>query len=78
MFADAIHFVDLFNYFMQKKPARVFAANKDFMGRGMEDASLLSLEYENASAMTWGTIETNYERPQFGLQRFLRRALDLM
>jgi UDP-2-acetamido-3-amino-2,3-dideoxy-glucuronate N-acetyltransferase len=63
MFADAIHFVDLFNYFMDKKPARVFAANKDFMRRGMEDASLLSLEYENGGAPTWGTIETNYFLP---------------
>jgi hypothetical protein len=26
MFADAIHFVDLFNYFMGKTPMRVFAA----------------------------------------------------
>jgi UDP-2-acetamido-3-amino-2,3-dideoxy-glucuronate N-acetyltransferase len=64
MFADAIHFVDLFNYFTGKKPARVFAANKDFMGRGMEDASLLSLEYENeAGGLIWGTIETNYFLP---------------
>jgi UDP-2-acetamido-3-amino-2,3-dideoxy-glucuronate N-acetyltransferase len=63
MFADAIHFVDLFNYFLEKKPARVFAANKDFMGRGMEDASLLSLEYENDGGVTWGTIETNYFLP---------------
>lgn len=63
MFADAIHFVDLFNYFMGKTPGRVFAANKDFMGRGMEDASLLSLEYENSNRTTWGTIETNYFLP---------------
>lgn len=63
MLADAIHFVDLFNYFMGKQPARVFAANKDFMRRGMEDASLLSLEYENGNHTTWGTIETNYFLP---------------
>ena len=63
MFADAIHFVDLFNYFMGKNPARVFAATQDFMGRGMEDASLLSLEYPNASGTTWATIETNYFLP---------------
>lgn len=63
MFADAIHFVDLFNYFIGKTPARVFAANQDFMRRGMEDASLLSLEYENSGAVTWGTIETNYFLP---------------
>lgn len=63
MFADAIHFVDLFNYFIGKTPARVFAANQDFMKRGMEDASLLSLEYENSGRITWGTIETNYFLP---------------
>src|SRR6266481_1440255 len=59
MFADAIHFVDLFNYFIGKTPVRVLAATHDFMGRGMEDASLLSLEYQHGGGMTWGTIETN-------------------
>jgi len=63
MFADAIHFVDLFNYFMGKTPARVFAANQDFLGRGMEDASLLSLEYDNGEGTTWATVETNYFLP---------------
>lgn len=63
MFADAIHFVDLFTYFIGKTPARVFAANQDFMKRGMEDASLLSLEYENSGGLSWGTIETNYFLP---------------
>jgi UDP-2-acetamido-3-amino-2,3-dideoxy-glucuronate N-acetyltransferase len=63
MFADAIHFVDLFNYFLGKTPARVFASTQDFLGRGMEDASLLSLEYDGAKGSTWGTIETNYFLP---------------
>jgi UDP-2-acetamido-3-amino-2,3-dideoxy-glucuronate N-acetyltransferase len=63
MFADAIHFVDLFNYFMGKTPTRVYANTQDFMGRGMEDASLISLEYESARGTTWGTIETNYFLP---------------
>ena len=63
MFADAIHFVDLFNHFMDRMPTKVFAANHDFMGRGMEDASLLSLEYRNGDAVTWATIETNYFLP---------------
>jgi UDP-2-acetamido-3-amino-2,3-dideoxy-glucuronate N-acetyltransferase len=63
MFADAIHFVDLFNYFMGKTPARVFAVTQDFMGRGMEDASLLSLEYKGDRGVTWGTVETNYFLP---------------
>jgi len=63
MFADAIHFVDLFNYLLGRTPSRVFAANHDFLGRGMEDASLLSLEYQGPQGVTWGTIETNYFLP---------------
>jgi predicted dehydrogenase len=63
MFADAIHFVDLFNYFMEQVPSRVFAVTQDFLGRGMEDASLLSLEYQTKTGTTWGTIETNYFLP---------------
>ena len=63
LFADAIHFVDLFNYFMGKTPARVFAATQDFMRRGMDDACWLSLEYQNDHGTTWGTIETNYFLP---------------
>jgi UDP-N-acetylglucosamine 3-dehydrogenase len=63
MFADAIHFVDLFNYFMGRTPARVFAITQDFMGRGMEDASLLSLEYQGERGVTWATVETNYFLP---------------
>ncbi len=63
LFADAIHFVDLFNYFMGAKPARVSAAVQDFLGRGMEDASLLSLEYRRDGGVTWATVETNYFLP---------------
>lgn len=63
MFADAIHFVDLFNYFLGRKPSRVLAVTQDFLGRGMEDASLLSLEYTNSHGTTWATVETNYFLP---------------
>ncbi len=63
MFADAIHFVDLFNYLLGQTPSRVFAATYDFLGRGMEDASLLSLEYARADGVAWGTVETNYFLP---------------
>jgi UDP-N-acetylglucosamine 3-dehydrogenase len=63
MFADAIHFVDLFNYFLGQTPARVLAVTQDFMGRGMEDASLLSLEYQTQKGVSWATIETNYFLP---------------
>jgi predicted dehydrogenase len=62
-FADAIHFVDLFNYFLGCCPARVSAVMKDFMGRGMDDASMLSLEYETSRGPAWGVVETNYFLP---------------
>jgi len=63
MFADAIHFVDLFNYLLSQTPARVSAVVQDFLGRGMEDASLLSLEYACGERIAWGTVETNYFLP---------------
>jgi UDP-2-acetamido-3-amino-2,3-dideoxy-glucuronate N-acetyltransferase len=63
LFADAIHFVDLFNYLMGRTPARVLAVVQDFLGRGMEDASLLSLEYPSGQGVTWGTVDTNYFLP---------------
>lgn len=67
MFADAIHFVDLYNYFLGTTPRRVQAVMQDFMGRGLDDATLLSLEYETRLGKTWATIETNYFQP--GKQR---------
>lgn len=63
MFADAIHYADLFNYFLGRLPARVSAVNQDFLGRGMEDASLVSLEYDYNGGVTWATMETNYFLP---------------
>jgi predicted dehydrogenase len=62
-FADAIHFVDLFNYFLGRTPARVTAVMNDFLGRGRDDASLLSLEYEMPEGTAWGLVETNYFLP---------------
>ncbi len=48
MFADAIHFVDLFNFILGCSPARVSAVTEDFLGRGMEDEALLVMEYPPA------------------------------
>jgi predicted dehydrogenase len=59
-FADAIHFVDLFNYFLGKTPLRVTATMQDFMGRGMEDESLIVMEYEPG---VLATVHTGYHSP---------------
>jgi len=64
-FADAIHFVDLFNHFLCRTPTRVTAVMKDFLGRGpgFDDASLISLEYATPQGSTWGLVEANYFLP---------------
>jgi predicted dehydrogenase len=63
MFADGIHFVDLFNFFLNATPRSALAVHHDFMGRGMEDVSLLSLEYETPLGRTWATVENDYFYP---------------
>jgi predicted dehydrogenase len=63
MFADGIHFVDLFNYLLGALPKSVTAIHHDFMGRGMDDVSLVSLEYETAHGKTWATVENDYFIP---------------
>src|SRR5271170_5898004 len=63
MFADGIHFVDLFNFILGALPKSVLAIHHDFMGRGMDDVSLVSLEYETPHGKTWATVETEYFIP---------------
>ena len=64
-FADAIHFVDLFNYLLETTPRRVTGVMRDFLGRGrgFEDACLISLTYKTAAGEVWGIVETNYFLP---------------
>jgi UDP-2-acetamido-3-amino-2,3-dideoxy-glucuronate N-acetyltransferase len=63
MFADGIHFVDLFNFILGAQPKTVQAINHDFFGRGLDDVSLVSLEYETAHGKTWATVEAEYFIP---------------
>jgi predicted dehydrogenase len=57
--ADAIHFVDLFNYFLGKLPKTVNAKLLDVLGRGMDDNSWLWLDYGDVFA----SIEVGYFNP---------------
>ena len=59
-FADAIHFIDLFNHFLGKPPVRVTALMQDFMGRGMEDESFIAMDYE---PNIFATVHTGYHSP---------------
>src|SRR3984957_13487329 len=63
MFADCIHFVDLFNFILGALPKNVLAIHHDFMGRGMDDVSFVSLEYETPRGKTWATVEAEYFIP---------------
>jgi predicted dehydrogenase len=45
MFADSIHFVDLFNFILGRSPRRVAAVTEDFLSRGMEDEALIVMDY---------------------------------
>ncbi len=57
--ADAIHFVDLFNYFHGGLPHSVQARLLDLLGRGMDDNAWLWLDYGDVFA----TIEVGYFSP---------------
>jgi UDP-2-acetamido-3-amino-2,3-dideoxy-glucuronate N-acetyltransferase len=63
MFADGIHFVDLFNFILNALPKSVLAIHHDFMGRGMDDMSFVSLEYETPQGKVWATVENEYFIP---------------
>src|SRR3954466_377145 len=63
-FADSIHFIDLFNFFLGGMPRRIHAVVDDFLGRGMDDESLVVLEYDqdDGSAIR-ATVEAGYHTP---------------
>ncbi len=62
-FSDAVHFVDLFNYFVGRSPTRVTAIMHDYLERGLEDEALISLEYLTGDTPVWATVEAGYHRP---------------
>ena len=63
-FADSIHFIDLFNFLLNRAPRRVHAVLRDFLGRGMDDESLISLEYDRGDKLPiLATVEAGYHAP---------------
>jgi predicted dehydrogenase len=62
-FADSIHFIDLFKFLLGTKPRRVHAVTRDFFGRGMDDESLVSLEYDQNGQRVLATVEAGYHMP---------------
>ncbi len=62
-FADAIHFAALFNFIVGQQPARVTGHFADFFGRGMDDQSLIMLDYDLPTGRVMAQIETGYHVP---------------
>lgn len=56
---DAIHFVDLFASLLGRAPAGVTAVLRDHLGRGMDDAAFLALDYGDVPVF----IEAGYFAP---------------
>jgi UDP-N-acetylglucosamine 3-dehydrogenase len=57
---DAVHFIDLFNWLLGAVPARVHAVTRDHFGRGLEDFSIVLLDYPGGVV---GKIESGYIQP---------------
>jgi len=63
-FSDSIHFIDLFNFFLGNTPRRIHAVVDDFLGRGMDDESLVVLEYDRGDgSIIRATVEAGYHAP---------------
>lgn len=62
-FADSIHFIDLFNFLLGTQPRRVHAVTRDFFERGMDDESLIALEYDHNGQRLLATVEAGYHAP---------------
>jgi len=63
-FADGIHFIDLFNFLLGASPRRVHAVMQDFFRRGLDDQSLILLEYDKGNqSPILATVEAGYHAP---------------
>ena len=49
--SDAIHFIDFFNYLMDRIPGQVLSRCEDLLGRGMDDMSWIWMDYEGIPAV---------------------------
>ena len=57
---DGIHFIDLFNWLLGAAPSQVYAVTRDHFNRGLEDFSVVMLEYPSGAV---AKIESGYIQP---------------
>lgn len=56
---DGIHYVDLFAYLLAREATAVSAVQRDFLGRGLDDVSIVTVSYGGVPVL----IEANYFAP---------------
>ena len=56
---DGIHYVDLFRHLLHRDPTGVAALQRDFLGRGLDDLSVVTVHYGDVPAV----VEANYFVP---------------
>ena len=54
--SDGIHMIDTVTYLLEKQPRKVTAVLRDFLGRGMDDAAFISLDFGREMAQ----VEASY------------------
>jgi len=57
---DGIHFIDLFNWFLNEIPKEVYAVTRDHFRRGLEDTSIVLFTYNNDVLVK---VESGYIQP---------------
>ena len=56
---DGIHYVDLFRVLLRREPTAVSALQRDFLGRGLDDLSLVTVHYGDVPVV----VDANYFAP---------------
>jgi len=69
---DGIHFIDLFNALLGEAPREAYAVIRDHFGRGMEDLSLVVLQYPSGIV---GQVESGYVQPGNWVDRVVPNAM---
>lgn len=69
---DAVHFIDLFNWFMGPPECVLASVVRDHFGRGLEDTSIVMLEYPGGSICR---IESGYIQPGRWIDKVVPNAM---
>jgi predicted dehydrogenase len=69
---DAIHFLDLYNWFLGPAQSILSSVVRDHFGRGLEDTSLVVLEYPGGAI---GRVESGYIQPGKWIEKVVPNAL---